>query len=108
LIVGRDHAGVGNYYGPFDAQRIFDEIPSGALEIKALKIDVTFYCSRCDGMASGKTCPHGDEDRLLVSGTMLRKLISEGRAVPDHFSRPEVVAILREYYAGEMQTCRPM
>ena len=100
LIVGRDHAGVGNYYGPFDSQRIFDEIPSSALELKPLKIDWTFYCSRCDGMASTRTCPHGTEDRLLVSGTMLRKTLSEEGEVPEHFSRPEVLAILRDYYAS--------
>lgn len=99
LIVGRDHAGVGEYYGPFDAQKIFDQIPSGSLEILPLKIDVTFYCFRCDGMATGKTCPHGKDDRLAVSGTMLRKILSEGGEVPDHFSRPEVLAILKEYYA---------
>ena len=61
LIVGRDHAGVGSYYGPFDAHRIFDEIPRGALETQPLKIDLTFWCYRCGGMASGRTCPHGDE-----------------------------------------------
>ena len=99
LIVGRDHAGVGEYYGPFDSQRIFDEIPCGALEIKPLKGDWTFYCHRCDGMASGRTCPHGAEDRLAVSGTMLRKTLSEGGEVPAHFSRPEVLAILRNHYA---------
>lgn len=100
LIVGRDHAGVGDYYGPFDAQKIFDEIPAGALETKPLKIDWTFYCTKCDGMASMKTCPHGKEDRLILSGTKLRKMLSEGEEVPDHFSRPEVLTILREYYAG--------
>jgi sulfate adenylyltransferase len=99
LIVGRDHAGVGDYYGPFDAQRMFDEVPAGALEIKPLKIDWTFYCARCDGMASARTCPHGSGDRLIVSGTMLRKILSDGGDVPEHFSRPEVLAILREYYA---------
>jgi len=99
LIVGRDHAGVGEYYGPFDAQRIFDEIPPGSLEIQPLKIDVTFYCSKCDGMATGRTCPHGQNDRLAVSGTMLRKMLSEGGEVPEHFSRPEVLAVLREYYS---------
>ncbi len=99
LIVGRDHAGVGDYYGPFDSQQIFDEVPRDALEIKPLKIDWTFYCHRCDGMASNKTCPHGAEDRLIVSGTMLRKTLSEGGDVPPHFSRPEVLSILREYYA---------
>jgi sulfate adenylyltransferase len=100
LIVGRDHAGVGDFYGPFDSQKIFDEIPPGALELKPLKIDWTFYCRRCDGMASLKTCPHEAKDRVIVSGTMLRKTLSEGGPVPEHFSRPEVLAILKEYYAG--------
>lgn len=99
LIVGRDHAGVGDFYGPFDSQKIFDEIPPGALELKPLKIDWTFYCTRCDGMASLKTCPHEAKDRVIVSGTMLRKTLSEGGPVPEHFSRPEVLAILKEYYA---------
>jgi len=99
-IVGRDHAGVGSYYGPFDAHKIFDEIPPGALQTQPLKIDWTFWCYRCGGMASARTCPHGDEHRLLVSGTKLRKWLSEGADVPAEFSRPEVLAILREYYAG--------
>jgi sulfate adenylyltransferase len=98
-IVGRDHAGVGKYYGPFDAHRIFDEIPRGALEIQPMKIDVTFWCYRCGGMASGRTCPHAEGDRLNVSGTQLRKWLSEGSAVPPEFSRPEVLEVLREYYA---------
>lgn len=100
MIIGRDHAGVGEYYGPFDAQKIFDEIPKDALETQPLKIDWTFYCHKCDGMASMRTCPHGKEDRLLLSGTKLRKMLSEGAEVPDHFSRPEVLAILRQYYEG--------
>jgi sulfate adenylyltransferase len=100
LIVGRDHAGVGSYYGPFDAHRIFDEIPAGALETQPLKIDWTFWCYACGGMASARTCPHEDQHRLLVSGTKLRKWLSEGAEVPAEFSRPEVLAILREYYAG--------
>ena len=100
LIVGRDHAGVGSYYGPFDAQTIFEEIPTGALETKPLKIDWTFYCYKCRGMASMKTCPHGKDDRLLLSGTVLRKTLSEGGDPPEDFSRPEVLAILKEYYAG--------
>ena len=100
LIVGRDHAGVGSYYGPFDAHRIFDEIPADALAIRALKIDWTFWCYKCGGMASARTCPHDDADRLLVSGTKLRKWLSEGSPVPAEFSRPEVLEILRAYYAG--------
>jgi sulfate adenylyltransferase len=100
LIVGRDHAGVGEFYGPFDSQKIFDEIPPGALELRPLKIDWTFYCAKCDGMASLRTCPHEPADRVNVSGTMLRKTLSEGGRVPDHFSRPEVLAILQAYYAS--------
>jgi sulfate adenylyltransferase len=99
-IVGRDHAGVGSYYGPFDAHRIFDEIPAGALETQPLKMDVTFWCYRCGGMASGRTCAHGDADRLQVSGTQLRKWLSEGSHVPAEFSRPEVLEVLRGYYAS--------
>lgn len=100
LIVGRDHAGVGDYYGPFDAQKIFNEIPAGSLELKPLNIDWTFYCFKCRGMASMRTCPHGKEDRLLLSGTMLRKTLSEGGEVPADFSRPEVLKILQKYYGG--------
>src|SRR4029079_1449382 len=100
LVVGRDHAGVGNYYGPFDAHRIFDEIPAAALAIQALRIDWTFLCYKCDGNASARPCPHDDADRLLVSGTKLRKWLSEGDPVPDEFSRPEVLDILRAYYAS--------
>ncbi len=99
-IVGRDHAGVGSYYGPFDAHHIFDTIPKGALQTEAMKIDISFWCYKCGGMASGRTCPHSDADRLQVSGTQLRKMLSEGAEVPTEFSRPEVLEILREYYAG--------
>jgi sulfate adenylyltransferase len=99
-ILGRDHAGVGNYYGPFDAHRVFDEIPDGALRIQPMKIDWTFWCYRCAAMASARTCPHEEKDRLLVSGTKLRKWLSENEPVPAEFSRPEVLDILREYYAG--------
>jgi len=100
MIIGRDHAGVGDYYGPFDAQKIFYEIPEDALAIKMLPIDWTFYCYRCKGMASFKTCPHGRDDHLLLSGTLLRTMLTEGDPVPEEFSRPEVLAILREYYSG--------
>ncbi len=98
-IVGRDHAGVGSYYGPFDAHRIFDEIPADALETQPLNMDVTFWCYRCGGMASGRTCAHDDKERLQVSGTQLRQWLSEGSAVPSEFSRPEVLEVLRAYYA---------
>ena len=99
LIVGRDHAGVGDYYGPFDAHNIFDEIDDG-LVTQPLKIDWTFWCNKCAGMSSMKTCPHSHEDRLLLSGSKLRHLLSENLDVPDNFSRPEVLEILRKYYSG--------
>jgi len=99
MIIGRDHAGVGDYYGPFDAQKIFDELWDGALLCKPLKIDWTFWCYKCGGMVSMKTCPHQKEDRLMLSGTALRKGLSEGGDIPAEFSRPEVLAILRDYYA---------
>ena len=100
MIIGRDHAGVGDYYGTFDAQRIFHEIPANSLAIKVLPIDWTFYCYRCKAMASFKTCPHGEKDHLLLSGTLLRKMLTEGEPVPEEFSRPEALAILREYYSS--------
>lgn len=100
MIIGRDHAGVGNYYGPFDAQDIFHQLWDGALECKMLPIDWTFWCYKCGGMASMKTCPHAKEDRLFLSGTALRKALSEGGDVPAEFSRAEVLKILREYYGG--------
>jgi sulfate adenylyltransferase len=101
LIVGRDHAGVGKYYGPFDAHKIFDEIPPGSLETRPLKMDVTFWCYRCHGMASGRSCPHGPEDQLQVSGTQLRRWLEEGANVPAEFSRPEVLEVLRSYYSKQ-------
>lgn len=104
-IIGRDHAGVGDFYGMFEAQEIFDKIPQPAEEGKRLlceplKIDWTFYCVKCDGMASMRTCPHSKEDRVILSGTKLRKFLSEGKEIPDHFGRPEVLTILRAYYEG--------
>ena len=100
LIVGRDHAGVGDYYGPFDAQRIFDELWEGALVTRPLKIDITFYCRKCYGMATAKTCPHDPEHHVSISGTRQREMLASGADIPPEFSRPEVVAILKEYYAG--------
>jgi sulfate adenylyltransferase len=100
LVVGRDHAGVGNYYGPFDAQHIFDQLWPGALHTKPLKIDVTFYCRKCYGMATGKTCPHDPQHHISISGTQQREMLATEAEIPPEFSRPEVVAILREYYSS--------
>jgi sulfate adenylyltransferase len=100
LLVGRDHAGVGDYYGPFDAQRIFDTLWDGALETQPLNIGITFFCKKCYGMATGKTCPHGDEDRVNISGTMQREMLTKGEDIPVEFSRPEVVKVLQDYYAS--------
>jgi sulfate adenylyltransferase len=99
MIIGRDHAGVGNYYGPFDAQESYFKLWDGALKCKMLPIDWTFWCYKCGGMASMKTCPHPKEDRLFLSGTALRKGLSEGGEIPFEFSRPEVLTVLKDYYA---------
>jgi sulfate adenylyltransferase len=105
MIIGRDHAGVGDFYGLFEAQEIFDTIPTSDdpgknLLCTPLKIDWTFYCHECDGMSSLRTCPHDKESRVVLSGTKLRKALSEGAEIPDHFGREEVLVILREYYEG--------
>jgi sulfate adenylyltransferase len=104
LIVGRDHAGVGNYYGPFDAHHIFDTLWQGALQTRPLKIDITFFCNKCFGMATGKTCPHDDSDRIHISGTQQRAMLADGAPVPPEFGRPEVIEILRKYYAEKENT----
>jgi sulfate adenylyltransferase len=100
LIVGRDHAGIGDYYGPFDAHHIFDQLWEGALQTKPMKIDITFFCRKCYGMATAKTCPHDPEHHISISGTQQRLMLSTDGDIPPEFSRPEVVAILKEYYAG--------
>jgi len=101
LVVGRDHAGVGDYYGPYDAQDIFDTLPEGSLKTEPLKIDITFFCYKCNGMATNKTCPHETGDRLAISGTRLREMFANGEPIPPEFSRAEVVAVLQDYYGGQ-------
>jgi sulfate adenylyltransferase len=101
FIVGRDHAGVGNFYGPFDAHKIFEKFAQDELGIIPMFFDNAFYCKICQSMATSKVCPHSQSVHLTLSGTEIRKLLSEGKELPREFTRPEVASILKEYFLSE-------
>jgi len=99
IIIGRDHAGVGDFYGPYDAQHIFEEFDKDELGIIPIFFENSFYCTKCGTMATIKTCPHDEKDRLTLSGTRVREMLKNDEPIPTDFSRSEVISILRDYYA---------
>jgi sulfate adenylyltransferase len=107
LIVGRDHAGVGKFYGPYEAQQIFDRFSVEDVGVSPLRLEPTFFCRACNALASPRTCPHGPSDRLELSGSRVRELLRAGEHLPEEFTRREVAEVLREHYLqGETPAAR--
>jgi sulfate adenylyltransferase len=104
LIVGRDHAGVGNFYSPLAAQEIFDKFPKLDLGVTPLKFEPTFFCRACDNLASARTCPHDKTERVELSGSKVRETLKAGGNLPNEFSRPEVAEVLRAHYQKDLKS----
>ncbi len=98
IIIGRDHAGVGDFYAPYESQAIFEQVPNTALKIKPVFMEAHFWCRACRSMTTATKCQHQSEEHLNISGSELRQMLSEGKEIPAHFSRDEVLEVLRTYY----------